>query len=47
MSQENLNFVEVPSYGKHNKILYDGQNYDRTLPMTELTQTPGENTTDV
>ena len=25
MSQENLNFVEVPSNGKHNKILYEGQ----------------------
>ena len=36
MSQENLNFVEVPSNGKHNKILYDGHylTYDRTNKKT-------------
>ena len=32
MNQQMLTFIEVPSNGKHNKILYDGHylTYDRT-----------------
>ena len=36
MNLQNLNFVEVPSSGKHNKIFYDGHylTYDRTNKNT-------------
>ena len=36
MNPQNLNFVEVPSSGKHNKIFYDGHylTYDRTNKNT-------------